>query len=330
MKWWFGRRNEPRVSIIVPVFAPHLLPACLGSLARHLPSDISCEVIVVLNQSTPELEQCLRETKLRLRVVRSGVNLGLAGAGNRGRSVARGELLVILHDDAEVESGWLEALVATVDEHPEAGAVGGKVLFPDGSLQDAGKILWRDGSTFPPWVGRAPSPAAFNQVRAVDYCGTSSLLIRAALWDAGGGMDETYYPVYYVDVDLCMSVRAHGRVVLYQPKSRIRHHRGASTGSRDYRDFVTRRNRVPFLKKWAADMQDYELPDETPEGIAQAIARAQAVAESCRQNLRPIPRKRRPRFNAAEQDRVHLEKERALKADYARFCEEAGRAGADI
>src|SRR4051812_36236955 len=327
---WFGRAEKPRVSIIVPVFAPDLLPACLNALSRHAPAKISFEVIVVLNGTTPAVERCLGETTLPLHVVRSSVNLGLAGAGNRGRSVARGELLVILHDDAEVESGWMEALVATVDEHPEAGAVGGKVLFPDGTLQDAGKIIWRDGRTLSPWVGPPPSADAFDRVRAVDYCGTSSLLIRAEIWNAIGGMNEAYYPVYYVDVDLCMAVRRLGRVVLYQPKSRIRHHRGAATGSRDYREFVTLRNRVPFLEKWGSALQDHEAEGETDEEPAQAIRRAmeraEAFARTCRQNWRPIPKTRRPRFDAAEQDRSHREKERQLKADYEEYRRQSAQA----
>src|SRR5262249_11859966 len=156
-------------------------------------------------------------------------NLGLAGAGNRGRALAKGELLVLLHDDAEVEPGWLEALVEAADRHPEAGAIGGKVLFPDGRLQSAGMILWRDATTSPPWTkGTTPDPAAFDRPRAVDYCGTCSLLVRAAVWDAAGGLDERLFPVYFVDVDLAMAIRRMGRVVLYEPRSVIRHHQGAS------------------------------------------------------------------------------------------------------
>ena len=93
------------------------------------------------------VEAELRDAVKGVEVIASTVNLGLSGALNRGRSLARGEFLVTLHDDAEVETGWLEALVESARTHPEAGAVGGKVLFPDGRLQNAGMILWRDGIT---------------------------------------------------------------------------------------------------------------------------------------------------------------------------------------
>ena len=186
----------PRVSVIIPSSTRlDLLHACLRSLARFGPAAIPYETIVVLNQATPEAEAQLRETATGIQVVSSPVNLGLAGAGNRGRALARGELLILLHDDAEIEPGWMESLVETADAHPEAGAIGGKVLCPDGRLQWAGGILWRTGITSRPWVGEAPAPTAFDRLRAVDFCGTSSLLVRAALWDFVGGLDEQFYPV---------------------------------------------------------------------------------------------------------------------------------------
>ena len=173
--------GAPRVSVIIQAAAePEMLLACLRSLARNGPRDIPFEVIVVLNAAPAGTAAALQESVTGARVAGSPVNLGLAGAGNRGRDLARGDLLVLLHDDAEIEPGWLEALVATADAHPEAGAVGGKVLFPDGRLQNAGMILWQDGTTSQPWTGEAPAPSAFDTLRAVDYCGTSSLLVRAA------------------------------------------------------------------------------------------------------------------------------------------------------
>ena len=210
---------SPRVSVIIPAAAkPGLLLACLHSLARHGPREIPFETIVVLNAASGEAEARLDETVTGLRWVSSPVNLGLAGAGNRGRSLARGEYLVLLHDDAEVEPGWLEALVETADRHPEAGAVASQVLFPDDRLQSAGMILWRDATTSTPWLGAPPSPSAFDRPRPVDYSGSCSLLVRAATWDAVGGLEERFYPAYFVDVDLAMAVRRHGQLVLYEPR----------------------------------------------------------------------------------------------------------------
>ena len=320
------RSAAPRVSVIIPASsAPDLLHACLRSLARFGPSGLPFETIVVLNEANQEAVARLGDAVTGLQVVGSPVNLGLAGAGNRGRDLARGEFLVLLHDDAEVEPGWLEALVETADAHPQAGAIGGKVLFPDGRLQNAGMVLWRSGFTCPPWVGEAPAPAAFDRLRAVDYCGTSSLLVRAAAWDAAGGLDERFYPVYYVDVDLAMALRRLGFVVLYQPGSRIRHHQGGSRNFR-FRWFVAQRNHRLFLEKWGAALEEHEPPEQdSPSAIERALARAEGFAESClRRSMaaRDLPQERAA-FDPVLQELRHLEKGRALQKAYVTHLTEA-------
>lgn len=257
------RSPEPRVSVIIPcVDGNRFLQACLRSLAANAPRDLPFETIVVVNDApasdvTGELAGAT--------FLASRANLGLAGAGNRGRRVARGEFLLLLHDDAEVEPGWMEALVAAADADPQAGAIGGKVLDPDGTLQNAGMVLHPDGTTGPPWSGAPPDPSAFDERRKVDYCGTSSLLVRAATWDAIGGLDEQFFPAYYVDVDLAAGIRALGQHVLYEPRSVIRHHRGSST-SRRFALYVTARNRERFLMKWGGGAETQRAPhDESLE-----------------------------------------------------------------
>jgi GT2 family glycosyltransferase len=309
----------PRVSVIIPAAArPELLHACLRSLTMHGPRLIPFETLVVLNAPTSAAETLLRQRVTGVRVVSSPVNLGLAGAGNRGRTLARGEYLVLLHDDAEVEPGWLEALVAAAEAHPEAGAVGGKVLHPDGSLQNAGMVLWRDATTAPPWIGPPPPPGTFDRPRAVDYCGTSSLLVHAATWDAVGGLDERFFPAYYVDVDLAMAIRRQGQVVWYEPRSIIRHHRGAS-GEMRYRLFVTHRNRGLFREKWESALTEHEPREEdSAAAIGRALARAEGRADNARQGPPPpAPHQERPAFDPALQERQYLERNLALQRAYA-------------
>ena len=310
----------PRVSVIIPSSTRlDLLHACLGSIARSGPAAIPYETIVVLNEGTPEVETRLRGTATGIQTVSSPVNLGLAGACNRGRALARGELLILLHDDAEIEPGWMEALVETADAHPEAGAIGGKVLFPDGRLQYAGAILWREAFSSPPWAGETPAPTAFDRLRAVDYCGTSSLLVRAVLWDSVGGLDEQFYPAYYVDVDLAMAMRKLGFVVLYQPNSCIHHHQGAS-GNLTFRNFVVARNRLLFLEKWGRELENYEPYEEgSPAAVERALARAEIFADQCRRtDYMEIKHSVQPKkFSAAEQQARHIKKSRALREAYA-------------
>ncbi len=306
---------KPLVSIIIPSAAdPVHLQACLQSLERNAPRAIPFEVIVVLNRPTDH-EAILTNSSVEALAINSPVNLGLAGAGHRARDRASGDFLLILHDDAQVEPGWMEALVDAAREHPEAGAIGGMVLNPDRSLQSAGGILWRDGTVSSPWPGPPPMPATFETARAVDYIGTSSLLIRTATWDAVGGFDEQLYPVYYVDVDLAMRVRRHGQVVWYEPRSRILHHQGAS-GSLRWRSFLTTRNRERFVKTWKRELEDHEVfVAGSQDAIDRAIARASARAgNSHSARVPPAPKRV---LEAAHQDLLAIQMDAAVHKDYA-------------
>jgi len=312
------RSTAPRVSIIIPAAAtPKFLSACLVSLSRFGSRQIPFETIVVLNEASPDVEADLRRAVSGVEVIASPVNLGMAGSGNRGRSIARGEFLVTLHDDAEIEANWLEALVETADSRPEVGAIGGKAILPNGRLQHAGFILWRDGGPALPWIGESPMPSAFDVSRPVDFCGSSSLLVRAKAWDAVGGLDEQFYPAYYVDIAFCMALRRRGFVVLYQPASRIRHFQSASTSS-GLREFLMDQNYQLFLKKWGAALEDQEPREHSQAALDRAFARLDAFAERCRREGPPRlgPPPERTPFDPVQQERRHIEMSRQLQIAY--------------
>jgi GT2 family glycosyltransferase len=312
---------NPRVSIIIASSVrTDLLQNCLRSLARFAPNSVPHETIVVLNETEQTIEKHLRDTVSGLEVTSSSVNLGFAGAANRGRSLACGEYVLLLHDDAEVLPGWMEALVEAADSNPEAGAVGGTVLFPDGRLQNAGNVLWRDALTTPRWVGEAPSPTAFQRLEAVDYCGTSSLLVRASAWDAVGGLDEQFYPAYYADVDLSMALRRTGYIVLYQPNSTIHHHWSSSTGCR-FRQFLLTQNKRRFIAKWEAELAQHEAYESNSlAAVERAMARTNAAAERCRDiAVRPLMLQRS--FDPDHQDLEAKARSSALQKAYTEYLE---------
>lgn len=257
--------RTPRASIIiVAASGGELLRSCLQRL-RDVAPTVAHETIVVLNGAAEGEAELVREFAPEVLVHVQAVRLGFAGALNVGRSLARGELLVSLHDDAEVHPGWLEALVAAIDRDPEAGAVGSLVLGVDGRVQAAGWELVRDGSTRPPWAGTPPDPAAFTAPAYVDYSPSSSLMVRASSWDDAGGVDERFFPLYFVDVDLCLALRARGQLVVCEPASVVVHHKGASMDA-DYARFVAERNRDLLLEKWG------EFVGATPPGSGAPLA----------------------------------------------------------
>jgi GT2 family glycosyltransferase len=162
----------------------------------------------MLNGAAPEVEAFVHMKAGGVRLAHSRVNLGFAGGNNRAAECARGEYLVLLNDDTLVEPGWLDWLVSAADANPRAGAVGSCVLFSDGRIQEAGSLIWSDGSTMPVARGVESESLDWHFARPVDYASACSLLVRRNTWEAVGGLDEGYYPAYYEDVDLCLAIRA--------------------------------------------------------------------------------------------------------------------------
>ena len=262
---------DPLVSILIVAFHRRdLLAECLRSIAARVSSDVTYQTVIVLNGSTRDVRTFVRRAVDGATVVCSDVNAGFAGACNLARRHAAAPLLALLNDDTEVEEGWLEQLVATASANPAAGAVGSAVFFPDGRLQEAGSIIWQDGSTSAVGRGAQHLVPEYDFVRDVDYCSACSLLVRARTWDAVGGMDEGFFPAYYEDADLCMKIRHSGERVLYTPRSRVRHHEGASSDTH-FRSFLIRRNCKRFRSRWRSVLSASE-PAAPRNGAA--VARA--------------------------------------------------------
>src|ERR1035437_5400423 len=156
-----GRRvpRAPSASILIPVLdRMDLLIPCLRSLAA-LADTPSHEVVVIAN-GTPESALATLPSQESLVVVISSVNLGFGGGGCGGARFARGRYLVFLNDGTVVEPDWLRALIEVVEDAPRIGAVGSQLLDPDGTLQEAGAILWNDATTHQAGGGRPPGSAA--------------------------------------------------------------------------------------------------------------------------------------------------------------------------
>lgn len=247
--------GRPRASVVIPAWRrAELLRTCLESLAGHR-SRHPFETVVILNGATPDVVALVTQEVEGAKVVRSRVNLGFGGGCNRAARAATGEHLVLLNDDTEVQDGWLDALVDTADAHPEAGAVGSRILSYDGLLLEAGSLVWREGISSHVGRGLPESTPRHRFLRRADCCSASSLLVRRTTWDAVAGFDERYFPGYFEDVDLCLSIGRLGQQILFEPRSRVRHHEsGSLEWDSPYKHFVASRSRTKFIAKWSAEL----------------------------------------------------------------------------
>jgi Glycosyl transferase family 2 len=160
--------ERPLVSIIIPTYGkPALTLQCLKSIARFPPSTPFEAIVTDDASGNPEVELLRRVAGLRLEI--NPANLGFLKTCNRSAELARGDYLFFLNNDTLACEGWLEPLLRVFDQFPDAGLVGSKLLFPDGTLQEAGGIVWNDGSASNYGRSDDPDKSEYNYVREADY-----------------------------------------------------------------------------------------------------------------------------------------------------------------
>lgn len=278
---------RPRASVIIPAWRrAGLLRSCLEALAAQR-SRYPFETVVLLNGATTDVRALVHDTVEGARVVDSRVNLGFGGGCNRAARAAKGDVLVLLNDDAEVQEGWLDALVETADAHPGAGAVGSRIVSHDGLLLEAGGLIWREGVSSHLGRGLPESTNRHRYLRAADYCSASSLLVRRTTWDAVGGFDDQFFPGYYEDVDLCLSIGRLGQDILFEPRSCVRHHEsGSLEWDSPYKHFVSTRSQRRFIAKWRTELDRFPALPQTDDPWARDIVDERALLWSRRRHRR--------------------------------------------
>jgi GT2 family glycosyltransferase len=259
----FPASADPRISILIPVYNETSITLdCLKSILKHT-ADLNYEVIVVDDHSSAETKSCLERVK-GLRLLTNDTNRGFIHSCNAAARAARGEFLVFLNNDTEVTENWLAALLRVFENRADAGLVGAKLLYPDGRLQEAGGIIWSDGSGVNYGRGDLPDRPEYNYLRAVDYCSGACLLMRKAFFEQLNGFDDFYAPAYYEDSDLAFKVREAGKTVYYQPFSVVTHHEGVSSGTSTLSGIKQYQaiNQSKFRAKWARELA-HRLPNNT-------------------------------------------------------------------
>ncbi len=225
------------ISIIIPVFNQlKLTIKCLAHIYKNTSSEMNFEIIIVDNASIDGTAEYLfqhQQSFANLYVIRNPLNKGFAKACNMGAGMAAGEYLLFLNNDTEPQPGWLEALAQVLDEDKKIGAVGAKLLFPDGTIQHAGVAIVNDKKLPDPLVARhifyrqsADFPEA-NSLKTYQALTAAALLIRKTAFFQVDGFDENYWNGYE-DVDLCFKLREKDWLLVYQPKSVIIHYESQS------------------------------------------------------------------------------------------------------
>jgi len=249
-------------SIVIPVFNKAVLTyKCLEAVIEQTARG-GYEVIVVDNASSDRTPELLAHVE-GLRVIENEDNRGFVDACNQGAAAAQGAAVLFLNNDTIVLPDWLDAMVQTLAADPTVGAVGAQLIYPSGRLQEAGGIIWNDGTGWNYGRGEDRHRPEYQHLREVDYVSGACLLVRRALFERLGGFDRRFAPAYYEDTDLCFELRRLGHRVVYQPRARVVHLEGATAGTDPGAGFKRFQeiNRGKFVGKHARALAAQHPPD---------------------------------------------------------------------
>ncbi len=257
-------------SIIIPFFNNYEATyKCILSIAKNV-KNINYELILVDDNSI-ENKQFFSSIKNFL-LIHNDVNCGFLKSCNTAAEKASGEFLVFLNNDTEVTELWLSSIKETFDSSGNIGVVGSKLIYPDGRLQEAGGIIWRDGSGCNYGKFKNPLSSEFNYLRDVDYCSGASLATRKSLFIKLGLFDPRFTPAYYEDTDYCFKVRENDLRVVYQPESIVYHYEGLTSGNDIEKGTKAyqKKNQISFEEKWHDRLKSHYDPLNSFRGKYQA------------------------------------------------------------
>lgn len=204
--------------------------------------DVRMRVIVWDNASADTSADAIASAFPQAELIRSEENLGFAVANNRAAELVRSDWLLLLNPDTETHPRAIEALLRFAKAQPDAGIVGGRTVFPDGSLNPASCwnqiTLWSLLTSATGLTGLFANSSLFNQegiggwrrdsVRQVDIVVGCFFMISTKLWRQLGGFRSKYF-MYGEEADLCLRAAREGYRPMITPDAQIMHLVGAST-----------------------------------------------------------------------------------------------------
>jgi GT2 family glycosyltransferase len=239
--------RTPKVSILLVLFnRAELTFACLRSILECGSEDL--EVIIVDNASTDDTSKLL-DRVCGAQIIRNPTNSHFLLAANQAARQAQGEHILLLNNDAQLLPGAVRIALRTLTSASDIGAVGGRIVLLDGTLQEAGSIVWNDGSCFGYGRGDDPMAPEYMFRRDVDYCSGAFLMTPRRVWEQLDGFDEAYKPAYYEEADYCMRLWERGLRVVYEPDATIVHYEFGSSNNTASVATLQTENRRRFLER---------------------------------------------------------------------------------
>jgi GT2 family glycosyltransferase len=266
------RLSCPTVSVIIPTKDnPDLLENCLRSLFAKTKYP-ELEVLCVDNDTTDLRALEEMNTAPVERILFPG-QFNFSKANNMGVAYATGEYVVFMNNDVEIVSpDWVEQMLYYA-EQPDVGAVGGLLLYPDGTVQHAGVVLGCRGTADHVLRGISGDSDGYagslSCAREVSAVTAACLMMRRSLIEDVGGFNEHFFTIYQ-DLDLCLRLRERGKRIIFTPRARFVHHESHSRGR--YYDFVDRNLLLDFWQPLIEAGDPYYNPHFSIDACNYSIA----------------------------------------------------------
>lgn len=248
----FPAEKNALVSIVIPVHNQLIYTLnCLYSIMQ-VEDGIAKEIIIIDDKSNDQSLTFLKNIT-GITIIENKENIGFLKSVNKGIESANAEFIYLLNNDTKVLPQYLSSLLAVFKNNKDAGAVGSKLIFADGTLQEAGCLLFNNEVAVNRGAAQSADDPKFNYLKKVDYCSGCSLLFRRVDRDQKLNLlAEIYSPAYYEETDLCMRlIHDQGLTVYYQPQSEIIHFENISYQNKSENKFkLIQKNHRIFWDKW--------------------------------------------------------------------------------
>jgi hypothetical protein len=216
------------------------------------------ETIVVDNCSTDGTVEMLKESYPEIQLIENQDNFGFAQATNQGVNVANGENILFLNPDTELTEYAISILLGTLLDNPNAGAIGARLIGPDGVIQDSAypsltlfREFWRlfHLDRLRPFATYPLRKWAYDIPRKVEVVQGACMLMRREALDDVGWLDEDYF-MYTEEVDFCYRLLDAGWEIFWEPRAVVIHHGGQSTRQRKSEMFLRLyESKILFFRK---------------------------------------------------------------------------------
>lgn len=254
----FKSSDKPLLSIAIVLYNKVGLSfACLQSIKETVKVDY--QLIIIDNNSSDETPLLLANIK-GADIIQNNENLHFNQANNQALKIVKGKYFLLLNNDTVLHKRTVENAIETIENQNKCGAVGAKLMFPNGKLQEAGSIIWNDASCLGYGRNDNPELPQYNFLREVDYCSGAFLLTKTSLFEKHGGFDARFEPAYYEETDYCLWLNTIGYKVIYNPKVEVTHFEFGS-GLSDWAIKLQQTNQQKFLQKHCETLKKHPAPD---------------------------------------------------------------------